>query len=50
MFVTEDTTRANPEHVKALYETAIEAGAKRICVCDTCGHATPTASSDSSRS
>jgi 2-isopropylmalate synthase len=41
MFVTEDTTRANPEHVKALYETAIEAGAKRICVCDTCGHATP---------
>jgi len=41
MFVTEDTTRANPEHVKALYRTAIEAGAKRICVCDTCGHATP---------
>jgi 2-isopropylmalate synthase len=41
MFVTEDTTRANPEHVKALYKTAIEAGAKRICVCDTCGHATP---------
>jgi 2-isopropylmalate synthase len=41
MFVTEDTTRANPEHVKALYQTAIEAGAQRICVCDTCGHATP---------
>ena len=41
MFVTEDTTRANPEHVRALYSTAIEAGAKRICVCDTCGHATP---------
>jgi len=41
MFVTEDTTRANPEHVRALYATAIEAGAKRICVCDTCGHATP---------
>ncbi|HTF89200.1 MAG TPA: LeuA family protein [Planctomycetota bacterium] len=41
MFVTEDTTRANPEHVRALYETAIQAGAKRICVCDTCGHATP---------
>lgn len=41
MFVTEDTTRANPEHVRALYTTAIEAGAKRICVCDTCGHATP---------
>jgi 2-isopropylmalate synthase len=41
MFVTEDTTRANPDHVRALYTTAIEAGAKRICVCDTCGHATP---------
>lgn len=41
MFVTEDTTRANPENVRALYRTAIEAGAKRICVCDTCGHATP---------
>jgi len=42
MFVTEDTTRAKPEHVRALYTTAIEAGAKRICVCDTCGHATPS--------
>jgi 2-isopropylmalate synthase len=41
MFVTEDTTRAHPDHVRALYETAIEAGAKRICICDTCGHATP---------
>ena len=41
MFVTEDTTRAQPEHVRALYTTAIDAGAKRICVCDTCGHATP---------
>ena len=41
MFVTEDTTRAHPDAVKALYTTAIEAGAKRVCVCDTCGHATP---------
>jgi len=41
MFVTEDTTRASPEHVRALYETAIQAGAKRACICDTCGHATP---------
>ncbi len=41
MFVTEDTTRAHPDHVRALYTTAIEAGAKRICVCDTCGHSTP---------
>jgi len=42
MFVTEDTTRAAPETVRALYTTAIEAGAKRICICDTCGHATPS--------
>jgi 2-isopropylmalate synthase len=41
MFVTEDTTRAHPDDVRALYKTAIEAGAKRVCVCDTCGHATP---------
>ncbi len=42
MFVTEDTTRANPETLRALYGAAIDAGAKRLCVCDTCGHATPT--------
>jgi 2-isopropylmalate synthase len=42
MFVTEDTTRARPETVRALYTTAIEAGAARICICDTCGHATPS--------
>ena len=41
MYVTEDTTRANPATVRALYRTAIECGAKRICVCDTVGHATP---------
>src|SRR5205085_2401819 len=41
MYVTEDTTRAHPDTVRALYRTAIEAGARRICVCDTVGHATP---------
>jgi len=41
MYVTEDTTRADPATVRALYRTAIDAGAKRICVCDTVGHATP---------
>jgi 2-isopropylmalate synthase len=41
MFVTEDTSRAHPDQIRALYTTAIEAGAKRICVCDTCGHSTP---------
>ncbi|MEZ6021688.1 MAG: LeuA family protein, partial [Planctomycetota bacterium] len=42
MFVTEDTTRANPETLRKLYGAAIEAGANRICVCDTCGHVTPS--------
>ncbi len=41
MFVTEDTTRADPETLVRLYDTAIAAGAKRICVSDTVGHATP---------
>jgi 2-isopropylmalate synthase len=41
MYVTEDTTRAQPDTVRALYRTAIDAGARRICVCDTVGHATP---------
>lgn len=41
MFVTEDTTRANPDDVRALYTTAIEAGARRVCICDTVGHSTP---------
>jgi isopropylmalate/homocitrate/citramalate synthase len=41
MFVTEDTTRADPETIRALYTTAIRCGARAICVCDTVGHATP---------
>lgn len=41
MYVTEDTTRANPETIRALYTTAIQCGAKAVCVCDTVGHATP---------
>ncbi|HUJ13116.1 MAG TPA: LeuA family protein [Thermoanaerobaculia bacterium] len=41
MYVTEDTTRARPKDVEKLYTAAIEAGAKRVCVCDTVGHATP---------
>lgn len=41
MFVTEDTTRAKPETLKALYGNAIRAGARRICLADTVGHATP---------
>ena len=41
MYVTEDTTRADPETLRRLYSTAIRAGAKRVCVADTVGHATP---------
>jgi 2-isopropylmalate synthase len=41
MYVTEDTTRARPETLKALYGAAISLGARRICLADTTGHATP---------
>ncbi|HEX6534492.1 MAG TPA: LeuA family protein [Gemmatimonadaceae bacterium] len=41
MFVTEDTTRSAPETIKALYDVAIGCGARRICLADTVGHATP---------
>ncbi|CAN5317594.1 hypothetical protein BH18GEM1_BH18GEM1_22410 [soil metagenome] len=41
MYVTEDTTRARPEALERLYTAAIEAGAARICLADTVGHATP---------
>ncbi len=41
MFVTEDTTRADAQTLAKLYETAIAAGAARICASDTVGHATP---------
>ncbi len=41
MYVTEDTTRAKPEDIEKLYAAAIDAGASRICIADTVGHATP---------
>lgn len=41
MFVTEDTTRADPATIRALYTTAIRCGARAVCVCDTVGHSTP---------
>ncbi|HEV2912133.1 MAG TPA: LeuA family protein [Pyrinomonadaceae bacterium] len=41
MYVTEDTSRAAPETIRALYTTAIRAGARAVCVCDTVGHSTP---------
>ena len=41
MFVTEDTVRAQPEIVEALYGAAIDLGADRLVICDTTGHITP---------
>ena len=42
MYVTEDTSRCDPETVKLLYTAAINCGAGAIVVCDTVGHATPS--------
>jgi 2-isopropylmalate synthase len=41
LYVTEDTTRARPETLERLYTEAVRAGASRVCVADTTGHATP---------
>jgi 2-isopropylmalate synthase len=41
MFVTEDTSRCDPEMVKRLYCCAMDCGARAIVICDTSGHATP---------
>ena len=41
MYVTEDTTRAHPDTVRKLYGQALDMGANRLVVCDTCGHVTP---------
>jgi 2-isopropylmalate synthase len=41
MYVTEDTIRAAPEHLRVLFTAAVDAGAKRLCLCDTVGAAVP---------
>lgn len=41
MYVTEDTTRADPASLTALFQTAVRVGASRLCLADTVGHATP---------
>jgi 2-isopropylmalate synthase len=41
MYVTEDTTRCDPETIQRLYSNAINCGAHAIVICDTAGHATP---------
>uniref|UniRef100_A0A832I0L8 2-isopropylmalate synthase n=1 Tax=Eiseniibacteriota bacterium TaxID=2212470 RepID=A0A832I0L8_UNCEI len=42
MYVTEDTVRAHPDTLRALFTAAIEAGASRLCLCDTVGHVMPS--------
>ncbi len=44
-YVTEDTSRCDPETVKRLYSAAIACGARAIVICDTAGHATPAGAS-----
>jgi len=41
MYVTEDTIRSDPAHLRILLTAAIEAGAQRVCLCDTVGAAVP---------
>ncbi len=40
-YVTEDTTRSNPDALRTLFRAVIEHGARSLCLCDTVGHATP---------
>jgi len=39
-YVTEDTTRARPETLRVIWKSALEHGAKRLCLADTVGHVT----------
>ena len=41
MYVTEDTVRAKPEDLRLLLTAGVEAGATRVCLCDTVGAAVP---------
>jgi len=49
MYVTEDTVRAQPAQLRQLFLTAIRCGAKRLCLCDTVGHATPAGAANLTR-
>lgn len=40
-FVSEDSTRSRPEALATLFKVAIDHGARRLCLSDTVGHATP---------
>src|SRR5438270_1044622 len=43
-YVTEDTTRSKPDDLRRLFRSAIDSGARRLCLCDTVGHSTPEGS------
>ena len=41
MYVTEDTIRSHPDDLRVLLAAAVDAGATRVCLCDTVGAAVP---------
>lgn len=41
-FVTEDTLRSRPEDLERLFGQAIDQGVRRLVLCDTVGHASPS--------
>ena len=41
MYVTEDTSRAAPDDLRVLLTAGVDAGARRLCLCDTVGAAVP---------
>jgi 2-isopropylmalate synthase len=41
MYVTEDTIRSHPDHLRTLLTAAVDAGARRVCLCDTVGAGIP---------
>ncbi|HEX9885804.1 MAG TPA: LeuA family protein [Longimicrobiales bacterium] len=49
MYVTEDTVRARPEDLRVLLTAAVDAGAKRLCLCDTVGAAVPRGAANLTR-
>ncbi len=40
-FITEDSVRSRPADLEALLRAAVDAGAARVCLCDTVGSAIP---------
>jgi len=40
-YITEDTVRSSPDHLRVLLLAAVGSGASRVCLCDTAGAALP---------